>query len=76
MAVDILSTTGLGSLFILSFSHLPRFGDRFGKALFEEPLYPNHMTSNAMDNPIRSPCSLLGWDHGSKLFVPLNISNC
>ncbi len=76
MAVDVLSTTGLGSLFIPSFSHLPRFGDIFGKALFEEPLYPNHMTSNAMDNPIRPLCSLLGWDHGSKLSVLLNISNC
>uniref|UniRef100_A0A2N9F299 Uncharacterized protein n=1 Tax=Fagus sylvatica TaxID=28930 RepID=A0A2N9F299_FAGSY len=65
-----------GLFSIPSFSHLPHFGDRFGKALFEEPLYPNHMTSNAMDNPIRPLCSLLGWDHGSKLSVPLNISNC
>uniref|UniRef100_A0A2N9E8X3 Uncharacterized protein n=1 Tax=Fagus sylvatica TaxID=28930 RepID=A0A2N9E8X3_FAGSY len=52
VAVDVLSTAGLGSLSIPSFSHLPRFGDRFGKALFEEPLYPNRMASNAMDHSI------------------------
>ena len=75
MAVDVLSTAGLGSLSIPSFSHLPRFGDRFGKALFEEPLYPNRMASNAMDHSIWPPYSLLGLDLGSKLFVPLDISS-
>uniref|UniRef100_A0A2N9EP28 Uncharacterized protein n=1 Tax=Fagus sylvatica TaxID=28930 RepID=A0A2N9EP28_FAGSY len=74
--MNVLSTVGLGSLSIPKFSHLPHFRDRFGKALFEEPLYPNRMASNAMDHPIRPSCSLLGWDHGSKLSVPSDISSC
>ena len=76
VAVDVLSIVGLGSLSISRFSHLPCFGDRFGKTLFEEPLYPNRMASNAMNHPIRPPYLLLGWDQGSKLSVPLDISNC
>ncbi len=44
MAVDVLTIVGLGSFSISRFSHLPCFRDRFGKSLFEKPLYLNRMT--------------------------------
>ena len=80
MAVNVQLAIGLGSTPISSFSCLPSkwLGGRLCKApLYEEPQYPNHMISDAMNHPIHFLCCcMLRWDLGSKLFAASDISNC
>uniref|UniRef100_A0A2N9HLN0 Uncharacterized protein n=1 Tax=Fagus sylvatica TaxID=28930 RepID=A0A2N9HLN0_FAGSY len=54
--MDVQLAAGFETLSISSCSHLPQLGVRSVKAhLFGEPQNPNHMASDAIDNPIR-PC--------------------
>ena len=79
VAVDAQLAMCLGVFPISSFFRLPfwQLGGRPVKTLFGEPLYPNHLTSEVLDNPIRLLCSLLlRWDYVSKPLVAPNIRCC